>query len=140
MISHADTMTTSIDEHSIGVVESLIKGNPLYYKHVQHAPPEFLPGHLLAIHLRLSPLLILQQHIKTGLGQLAGLPWPSNVTPRIPALKKNYRRNLLFSPPSKWIWGMIPILWTGQCDCFLTCFLYLGAGVINYRHRDKYFL
>lgn len=32
MISHADTMTTSIDEHSIGVVESLIKGNPLYYK------------------------------------------------------------------------------------------------------------
>lgn len=96
MISHADTMTTSIDEHSIGVVESLIKGNPRYYKHVQHAPPEFLPGHLLVIHLRLSPLLILQQHIKTGLGQLAGLPWPSNVTPRIPALKKNYRRNLLF--------------------------------------------
>lgn len=96
MISHADTMTTSIDEHSIGVVESLIKGNPLYYKHVQHALPEFLPGHLLVIHLRLSPLLILQQHIKTGLGQLAGLLWPSNVTPRIPALKKNYRRNLLF--------------------------------------------
>lgn len=36
MISHADTMTTSIDEHSIGVVESLIKGNPLYYKHRQN--------------------------------------------------------------------------------------------------------
>lgn len=73
MISHTDTMTTSIDEHSVGVVESLIKGNPLYNKHVQHAAPEFLPGHLLAIHLRLSPLLILQQHIKTRLGQLAGL-------------------------------------------------------------------
>lgn len=41
MISHADTMTTSIDEHSIGVVESLIKENPLYYKHVQHARQNF---------------------------------------------------------------------------------------------------
>ena len=58
MISHADTMTTPTDEHCIGVVGPLIKGKTVYHKHVQHAA-KILPSHLLAIHLRLSPLLIL---------------------------------------------------------------------------------